>query len=134
MPSKTYRANPTPRLLPMLSRRILLDKIVNPKKMVPSSCKQLVLSCLPGLGMQHTTSVSDLGRLEMYRLVELSSPSALRRELKDSWNHIKSSSLGANNQARDDLREQNQLRTQDDGIRGCTSRNRQRCRTWQSQN
>lgn len=34
--------------------------------------------------MIHTTSVRVLGRLEMYKLVEPSSPSALSRELKDS--------------------------------------------------
>lgn len=35
-----------------------------------------------------TTSVKVLGRLEMYKFVEPSSPSALRRELKDSWSGI----------------------------------------------
>jgi len=34
---ETNRAKPTPRLFPMLSRRILLDKIVYPRKMVASS-------------------------------------------------------------------------------------------------
>lgn len=36
---QTYRANPTPRLFPMLSRSILLDKIVQPMKIAPSSCR-----------------------------------------------------------------------------------------------
>lgn len=35
-----------------------------------------------------TTSVSVLGRFEMYRLVDPSSPSALRRELKDSYSDL----------------------------------------------
>jgi hypothetical protein len=34
----THRANPTPRLFPMLSRRILLERIGYPAKMAPSSC------------------------------------------------------------------------------------------------
>lgn len=34
-----HRAKPTPRLLPMLSRRILLDKMVKPRKMELSSCR-----------------------------------------------------------------------------------------------